>query len=59
MTDRDKEAARSICALEDVGKELEPGVITVHDQLSFASFKVFGLDLREPCVLRCECGCSV
>lgn len=54
MTDRDKKAARSVCALEDIGKELQPSIIAVHDQLPFAIFKVLCFDLREPCILRRE-----
>lgn len=54
MTDRDKKAARSICALKNIWKELQPGIIAVHDQLPFAIFKVLCSDLREPCVLRRE-----
>lgn len=55
MTDRDKKAARSVCALEDIWKELQPGIIAVHDQLPFAIFKVLCLDLRKPSVLSREC----
>lgn len=59
MTDRNKETSRSICALEDIWEELQPGIITVHDQLAFSIFIVLCLDLREPCVLCCESRCSV
>lgn len=51
MTDRYKEAACAIGALKHVREELQPGVIAVHDQLSFPIIIVLRLDLREPRVL--------
>ena len=56
MTDRNEEAACPIGALKHVRKELQPGVVAVHDQLAFLVTIVLCLDLRKPCVLRSECG---
>jgi hypothetical protein len=50
-TDRNKETARPLGALEEVGKQLQPRVVAVHDQLA-----ALGFDLREPRVLRAERG---
>lgn len=58
-TDRNKETGCPICTLEEVGEELQPRVVAVHDQLALAAAKVLGSDLREPCILRAECGSRV
>lgn len=55
-TDRNKETRRPICTLEKARKELQPRVIAIHDKLALFAAKVLGLDLREPCILRAECG---
>jgi len=54
MTDRNEEAACPIGALKHVREELQPGVVAVHDQLSFPIIIGLRLDLREPGVLRRE-----
>jgi hypothetical protein len=58
-TDRNKKTARPIRSLEEVWKQLQPCVVTVHDQLALAVVKVLSFDLREPSVLCRKCRRSV
>ena len=55
MTDRNKETACPICPLKEVWKQLQPGIVAVHDQLSMPIPELLRLDLGEPGVLCCEC----
>lgn len=58
-TDRNKETARAVRALEEVWEQLQPRIIAVHDQFSRPVSVPLGFDLREPRVLCGECGCCV
>ena len=55
QTDRNKETSCPICPLEEVWKQLQPRVITIHDQLALAGLKLLCSNLCEPCILSCKC----
>lgn len=51
----DEEARGAIHAVKSVGKELEPRIITIHEQFP----GIFGFELSQPCVLSGETGRGV
>lgn len=55
-TNRNKETACSICALEEVWEQLQPSVVAIHDELPVAILGLFRAHLRKPCILCRESG---
>ncbi len=56
QTDRNKETSSPVRSFEEVWKQLQPRVVSIHDELALPGVKLLFFDLREPCILGCKGG---